>query len=116
MIIAQPSSNIAFSQSPAAGNTISATTLVTITAEDEAGNTVDCQFSVLVSDTTSPVASCPTDMDIAVNSSCQYVVPDVTGSVTGTDNCSVFGDMAITQNPCCQFNCNGDFTYINYID
>lgn len=101
------SSNIAFSQSPAAGNTISATTLVTITAEDEAGNTVDCQFSVLVSDTTSPVASCPTDMDIAVNSSCQYVVPDVTGSVTGTDNCSVFGDMAITQNPAASSTATG---------
>ena len=93
------SGNITYTQSPAAGTTISATTLITITAEDEAGNTVDCQFSALISDTTSPVVNCPADMSLAVNSSCQYILPDITGAVTGTDNCSVFGNMTVTQNP-----------------
>lgn len=91
--------DLTITQSPIAGTTISSTTLITITVEDEANNSTDCQFSVLINDTLSPIPTCPADMDIAVNSSCQYLVPDLTGSVTGVDNCSLMANMTVTQNP-----------------
>tara|TARA_R110002072_G_scaffold302709_3_gene487516 strand:- start:6733 stop:10074 length:3342 start_codon:yes stop_codon:yes gene_type:complete len=91
--------NLVITQNPVSGTLISSTTLVTMTISDESGNSVDCQFSALISDTTSPVPVCPADFSLAINSSCQYTLPDLTDSVTGTDNCSVFGNMTVTQNP-----------------
>jgi len=91
--------NLIVTQNPVSGTIITSTTLVTMSITDEAGNSVDCQFSALISDTTSPVPTCPADFSLAINSSCQYTLPDLTGSVTGTDNCSVFANMTVTQNP-----------------
>ncbi len=74
-------------QSPAAGTSINAPTLVTITVTDNSGNTTNCSFTVNVEDTTNPIASCQN-----IN-----VYLDGTGSATittadidngSTDNCS----------------------------
>ncbi|MFT5777885.1 MAG: hypothetical protein ACI837_000833, partial [Crocinitomicaceae bacterium] len=91
--------NISLVQSPPSGTTISSPIIVTITATDEAGNTTDCLVSVIPDDTTSPVVICPADQLMNIDASCQYLVPDLTGLVAGTDNCSVLAAMTITQNP-----------------
>ncbi len=91
--------NLTFNQTPPAGTTISTTTLITMSVTDENGNTGSCQFSALLNDTTPPTPICPSDFTLAINSSCQYTLPDITSNVTGTDNCSTFGNLIITQNP-----------------
>lgn len=93
------SNNITISQSPVAGTSISADTQITLTAIDEAGNSAICTFFAILTDTISPVVICPADQTLTINSSCQYTVPDLTGSVSGTDNCSVLANMTINQNP-----------------
>lgn len=91
--------NLTFSQSPSAGTTITGTTLITITVTDENSNSTNCQFSAFLSDTIPPTIICPNDTSLSINSSCQYVVPNFTGDVTGTDNCSSFGAMTVQQFP-----------------
>ncbi len=91
--------NLTFGQSPASGATITATTLITMSVTDENGNTGTCQFSALFTDTVAPTPICPADFTLSINSSCQYTVPDITGNVTGTDNCSAFSNLTVTQNP-----------------
>jgi len=67
-------------------------TTVTFTAEDEAGNTDNCSFTVTVTDTEAPEIVCavpelsyPTD-----DGKCSYVVPDTSLDPTSTsDNCGV---------------------------
>lgn len=90
---------ITVTQSPAVGSSISATTTVTLTATDQAGNTNTCSFNVVLNDTTSPVVICPGDQNVAINASCSYSMPDLSGLVGGTDNCSALANMSITQNP-----------------
>jgi len=99
--------NLIFTQSPASGTIISANTLVTITVEDEKSNSVDCQFTAILSDTTSPVVTCPADLTLAIDANCEYLVPDLTPSVIGTDNCSALANMGITQNPIAGATGNG---------
>lgn len=91
--------NITFTQSPASGTLISSTTPITITVEDENMNTTSCLFNVILTDTISPAVICPSDQNINIDASCQYIMPDLTGSVGGTDNCSALGNMTISQNP-----------------
>jgi len=91
--------DLIITQSPLSGTPITSNTLVTMTVQDEAGNSVDCQFTALLSDTTPPTVNCPANFNLPMNSSCQYTVPDITGMVTGSDNCSVFSSMTLTQNP-----------------
>lgn len=91
--------NLTYSQTPSAGTTITGTTLITITVFDENSNSSNCQFSAFLTDTIPPSISCPNDTSLNINSSCQYLVPDFTGAVTGTDNCSAFGSMTVQQFP-----------------
>ena len=93
------SGNLVVTQVPSSGTAITSNTLVTLTVTDEIGNSSNCQFTALLSDTTPPSVNCPADFNLAMNSSCQYTVPDITGMVTGSDNCSVFGNMTLTQSP-----------------
>jgi len=89
---------VSFSQSPAAGNTISGTTLVTITATDEAGNVSTCSFQITVVDTTPPIFNtCPDSQILSLNGACQAVVPDLVALSSTTDNCS--GSLTRTQSP-----------------
>ena len=86
-------------QSPAVGATITANTMVTMTVTDVTGNSGSCNFITTIIDTENPVIDCPSTFDVAINSSCQYAVPDLSAEVTGTDNCSSLSNMTITQNP-----------------
>jgi len=91
--------NLVVTQSPIAGTVITGTTLVTITVSDENMNSTTCQFSAFLSDTISPSVVCPANFSIATNSSCAYLIPDLSGNVSGTDNCSTFGNMTVSQSP-----------------
>jgi len=92
---------ISITQSPVAGSTIGiGTTTVTITVADAAGNSTTCTADIIVEDTTAPIITiCATDQTIFANASCQATVPDLTGSITVTDNCTASGSIVITQSP-----------------
>jgi gliding motility-associated-like protein len=63
-------------------------TTVTYTAIDKYGNSSRCSFDVTVSDNTMPdISSCPADITIEAESSCQSVVSWT--PPTASDNCSV---------------------------
>jgi len=78
-------------QSPASSTSLSGTgtQVVTMTATDISGNTASCAFNVNKVDNTDPVIThCPDDRPIYLNQDCQVVIPDLTGELTATDNCS----------------------------
>lgn len=93
------SAQMTLNQSPVSGTNISANTQITMTLIDQAGNNSTCNFFAVVIDNIDPTLNCPSTYDIAINSSCQYTIPDLSGDVTGTDNCSSFANMTISQNP-----------------
>lgn len=99
--------NLTITQSPVSGTIISSSQLVTMTVTDESGNSDQCSFNLAISDTTSPVITCPADISLAINSNCEYVTPDFGPNVTGTDNCSSFANMTISQNPLAGTTQNG---------
>ncbi len=86
-------------QSPPSGTAVFANTQIEFTVTDEAGNSSTCNFFAIVEDLASPEVICPNSMSVSINSSCQYTVPDILAEVTGTDNCSLFENMTLTQNP-----------------
>ncbi len=90
---------ITLTQNPVAGTTISTTILVTLTATDEAGNSSNCIFNVVLNDTINPSVVCPSDQVVAIDASCGYAIPSITGLVGGADNCSALANMTISQNP-----------------
>jgi gliding motility-associated-like protein len=90
---------ISVSQAPVDNTVINQNTQIILTALDEEGNSSTCNFFAILVDNIDPVITCPTDVEVSINSSCQYLVPDLTSLVTGTDNCSVLGNMTIIQNP-----------------
>ena len=73
---------------PSSGATFDVgTTLVELTAVDDFGNTATCEFNVVVSDTLSPVLTCPADTNV-------FVVLDTCGAFPfwdapiASDNCT----------------------------
>lgn len=91
---------VTITQSPAPGTIISGPTLITLTAEDLTGNTSTCQFNVTLNDVDDPtIVDCPSPQTENVNASCQFNIPDYTGLINATDNCSTFGNLTITQSP-----------------
>jgi len=81
------SPTLLLTQSPVPGTIISATTAITIFAEDSAGNINSCVFDVLLEDTIAPSITCPGDQIESVDANCQFVLPDYTGLATATDSC-----------------------------
>lgn len=99
--------NLSITQLPIPGTIINASQSVTMTVTDESGNSSQCAFNLAVSDTTSPIINCPADISLATNSNCEYVTPDFGPDVTGTDNCSLFANMTVSQNPLAGTTQNG---------
>jgi len=54
------------------------------------------EYTVIV-DRTAPTAACPAPVEVAADTACLGVIPDLTGDVTATDN--VAGTLAVTQDP-----------------
>lgn len=80
--------------SPASGTTFSiGATEVTCTSSQGPS----CSFTVTVIETIPPtITTCATNKTISADSSCQATIPDLTGEVVATDNCS---QVSISQAP-----------------
>ncbi|OAV44106.1 hypothetical protein A3850_006155 [Lewinella sp. 4G2] len=97
-------SGFALSQVPSPGTVVSGeqTIPITITASDNAGNTVTCTFNYETEDVTSPTIICPADQVESLDASCNFTVPDYTGMAIANDNCSSVGGtplLTVTQMP-----------------
>jgi hypothetical protein len=76
-----------------------ATTTVTYTAKDAAGNETICSFTVTVVDDTPPVATCPAGTTASADAACQAAIPNVISGVVASDNCTPSGSLTIAQAP-----------------
>lgn len=96
---ATPSLTIA--QSPTAGTTVGlGPHNVTFTVTDAAGNTATCLSTVTVTDQTAPhISACAGDQTLAANASCQAAIPNLTGGVAATDNCTATLSLGVSQSP-----------------
>ena len=91
--------DLVITQNPLPGTVVSSDLSVTITVEDLNGNSSQCVFNVVVEDQEAPIINCPIDTVIVINAICEYGAPDLTGIVSGLDNCSLLADMTIVQTP-----------------
>ena len=86
-------------QSPASSTLLSghnATQTVTLTANDGNGNTGTCTLTVTLKDVTKPSITCPANITINANASCQGSIA-VYSPTTLSDNCTA--NPTITQSP-----------------
>jgi len=93
---------ITINQNPSAGFTFSGhgtTQTITITAEDERGNSSVCTTSIYLRDTIPPLLSCPTLELISVDMTCQIMLADYTTVVSADDNCVPDATIILTQDP-----------------
>ena len=91
--------NLDVAQNPVAGSTISGTTnAVTLTVTDDAGNSSEVSFNVVVVDNTKPViTSTHNEQTLAVDGNCEASLPDYTGDIIASDNCDA--NLDVVQNP-----------------
>lgn len=69
-------------------------------ATDLSGNTTVCTQLVAVLDVTAPqIAQLPADQQASAGANCQAAVPDYTGGVIASDDCTGSGSLTITQAP-----------------
>ncbi len=92
--------NMVVIQFPAPGAVITGTTVITLVATDEAGNTKSCTFNAVIQDNTAPtIANCLGVINAAKSATCNYTVPDFSTYITVSDNCSSTANILITQTP-----------------
>lgn len=91
--------NPTLTQAPVAGTMIPlGDTVVTMTAEDQDGNSISCQVTLTVVDDAAPaITDCPSDRTLQANAICEAAIPDLIGEVTAIDNCDPAP--TITQDP-----------------
>ena len=70
---------------------------VTLTATDGNTNSSNCIAVVTIVDTISPVVTCPGNQTETPDAFCSFALPDYTGLVTSTDNCTA--SPVVTQSP-----------------
>ncbi len=87
------------SQFPAPGTPISESGFyeITLTATDAVGLTATCSFNLELSDLTPPDMNCTDDTYFYVDAACEYLIPDLTLSLTYQDNCP--SSLVLTQVP-----------------
>lgn len=89
LTISDCSANIVITQTPQPGTTISETTLVKITAEDEAGNiSGECAFQVIIEKEALQITSCPSAKTVQIDGNCGFILPDYSAEVS-TNHTSV---------------------------
>ncbi len=91
--------DVEVTQSPAPGTVIGlGPQTVTLTAEDDAGNTASCSFTVTVVDDTDPNISCPTAVaPLSADDNCEALLPDYCPNASAYDNCDQ--DLDCEQSP-----------------
>ena len=98
-----PSAALTKTQTPVSGSVVGlGVTPVTVTVKDAAGNSVTCNTSLTVNDTTPPtITACSSDKSANADATCQAAVPDFItgGQVTATDDCTPTGSIVIAQSP-----------------
>ena len=98
----RPGSGISVTQSPSAGMSFSGhdtEITVTLTADDGNGNTENCTFNVTLKDEEIPTLTCPGDVTLTLNESCQIALPDYTTAASASDNCTADNDISLSQMP-----------------
>ncbi len=92
-------STLSIAQMPAAGSPVSNAGPMTITlsTDDDCGNTVNCTFTVNKVDNNPPSIICPNPQTLLLGAGCTAVLPDYASLATATDNCT--GSVTITQSP-----------------
>ena len=91
----------AITQNPPIGTTISGvgtTAIITLTVEDDNGNSQSCSFTVRLEESSSPSLSCPGDQLEALNDNCRFVIPDYTEEAIAFSDCSN-DQITVTQTP-----------------
>jgi probable HAF family extracellular repeat protein len=73
--------------------------VVTLKVTDTCGSSSTASLTVTVADTTPPSGSCPAAVTASADSSCQAAVPNLTGQINATDNCTPASGIVITQSP-----------------
>jgi gliding motility-associated-like protein len=86
-------------QSPTPNTTVNANTLITLTATDWSGNSVNCAFTLTLIDTTKPTITCIPTSNVYADISCKGIVPDLIPSTTSSDNCTSFSNLDFIQIP-----------------
>jgi hypothetical protein len=81
-------SSLIFSQSPAAGTTVSGPTLIQITVMDTQGNMSVCAFTITPIDSAVPTVICPSNINTQTDAGFSSAVIN-TPNATAADNCSV---------------------------
>ncbi|MCB0524017.1 MAG: HYR domain-containing protein [Saprospiraceae bacterium] len=88
------------SQTPTPGTTLNGagTEVVTMTVTDISNNSTSCTFNVAkIDNTPASITTCPADRVVDMDANCQATVPDMTGELVVSDNCS--GGYTVTQSP-----------------
>src|SRR5207247_1629083 len=92
---------LSMDQSPAAGTLVGVGShAVTLTVADLAGNKTTCTTTFTVGAASAPsIVSCPPAASATAGANCQAAIPDLTGGVSATDNCTPAGSLVVTQSP-----------------
>jgi gliding motility-associated-like protein len=80
---------LTITQNPPPGTVVSINTLVTLSVTDGAGNLASCSFNVFITDTISPVITCPADQTVSLDANCEYVMTDFIPLTVNSDNCGL---------------------------
>ena len=95
-------SSISLSQTPIAGTILNGAgniELINIVGNDGNGNSSTCSFTIQLTDTISPVITCPITDTLSLNALCQAVVLDYTEELILSDNCVAEMDLMVSQSP-----------------
>ena len=75
-------------------------TAVMLTVVDNSGASNSCPAVITVVDTTPPVITlCASNQVASANTNCQAAVPNMTGGLVATDNCTASNALTVTQSP-----------------
>ena len=106
-------SSISLSQVPIAGTILNGagnTQVINVIGNDGNGNSSNCSFMITLIDTLPPVITCPITDTLSLNTLCQAVVPDYTGSLMTSNNCVGGMDIMLSQSPVAGITLSGDGT------